>query len=276
MKKNICLSIFALIAGIVGASIRAFELSHAFEPDSGLQIPGEPVSLVMIAFAVAVLLLFAVAASLLRGKMKDDLKVFSDEKGAMSQMLVLASAILLFVAACVEYAFDRGGLPATRVIQILLAVFAAFSLMVRVWKPGRAYAFFALVPIFWCCYWLILVYRDRSIDPVVADYIYELFAVVASALFFYRTASYDFGIRNFRMTAFFGFSAIFLCTMTACGPILAKLLYDTAIANSETLLYFAACALYSVGGTIWFLKAEHRDFTARRMNTPRTATQRTE
>ena len=65
----------------------------------------------------------------------------------------------------------------------------------------------------------ILIYRDRSIDPVVEYYIYELFAVVTGMIFFYRLAGYEFGSRKPRLSVFFGIIAVYLGFVTALGPL---------------------------------------------------------
>jgi asparagine N-glycosylation enzyme membrane subunit Stt3 len=154
MRKHVLFPFFALIMGIAGAFIRASELSRAFEPGTGLQIPGETASSAMQLFSAAAIVIFAVFAALQRGRLKEGLRIFGGEKNTASQVLAAAAAIMLIAAACFEFAMDREGLPLSRLIQILLALFAAVSIIIRITKQGKEYAFFSLVPIFWCCFWL--------------------------------------------------------------------------------------------------------------------------
>jgi len=260
MHRHYLLPAFSLIAGLCGAFIRASELSRAFEPETGLQIPGESISLIISAFTAAVIIAFAIISVLFKGRLKDGLRVLPGDKSTSAKILVTASALMLIGAAVFDFSVNRGELPLSRIIMIMLAAFAAISILIRAVKPGKEYALFSLVPIFWCCFWLILIYRDRSVDPVVPDYIYELFAVVASALFFYGSAGYDFGSRKIRLNVLYGSAAVYLSTVTAVGPVAAKLLYSVDIVNTDVILYFAACTLYALGGMLWLLDPANRDF----------------
>lgn len=201
-KAHVYLPIFALITGICGAVIRAAELGHSFEPDTGLLIPGIYVG-VMRWVTISVVLISVLFSFFLKGKLQDGLHLLSGKDDAITKTFGVAGCFLLLGAAAYNYLGYRQVLRMSEIILLLLAAFAAVSLLIRISKPGRDYSIFSLVPVFWCCFWLILIYRDRSIDPVVEDYIYELFAVVATTLLFYGLAGYDFGSRNRRANVFF-------------------------------------------------------------------------
>ena len=255
-RAHVCLPIFALIMGICGAVIRAVELQHSFEPNAGLLISGINVQ-IMRWFTIAVILLSAVFAFLLKGKLEDGLHLLSGKDDTVTKTLCIVGCFLLLGAAANNYVGYRQVLRTSEIILLLLAAFAAVSLLIRIGKQGKEYNIFSLVPVFWCSFWLILIYRDRSIDPVVEDYIYELFAVVASTLFFYGLVGYDFGSRNRRLSVFFGLVAVYLCLVTALGPVLAAVLYDRTIVYANIILYYAACAIIALGGIHWLTK-DHR------------------
>lgn len=259
MHRRYLLPAFSLLSGLCGAAVRACELARAFEPETGFKIPGEPTSIIMSAFTVAAIIVFAVMSALTGGRLKEGLRTLPGDKSASAKVMVIASAFMLFGAAMFDLSFNGEGLPLSRIILVIFAIFSAASILVRIAKPGKGYSLFSLVPIFWCCYWLIIIYRERSVDPVVTDYAYELFAVVASALFFYGAAGYDFGIRKIRLNVFYASTAVYLSTVTLIGPVAAKLFYGGAIANADFLPYFAACILYALGGMLWFLDPANRD-----------------
>jgi hypothetical protein len=260
MQKHYLLPAFSVVSGLAGAVIRAMELGRAFDPGTGLPVRGGSVSFLMSLFSVAAMVAFAVFSMLFRGCMKEDLQYLSGENSTSTRVLMALSALTLAAAAVYDFAANAGQLPLSRIILILLAAFSALSIIVRALRPGREYAVFSLVPIFWCCFWLVLIYRVRSIDPVITDYVYELFAVVACALFFSKSAGYDFGSRKFRLNVFFMSAAVYLCMVTAAGPLSAKLLYGVQITAGYTLLYFVACCMNALGCMIWFLDPANRDF----------------
>ena len=252
-KAHVYLPIFALIMGVCGAVLRAVELVRSFEPDTGLLIPVFAVQ-AMRWFTIAVVLLSALFAFLTRGELRNGLHLLSGEEDATTKTLCVAGCFLLLAAAAYNYVGYRQVLRVSEIILLLFAAFSAVSLLIRVSKPGEEYRIFSLVPVFWCCFWLVLIYRDRSINPVVEDYIYELFAVVAITLFFYGLIGYDFGSRKRRASVFFGLVAIYLCVVTSFGPIIAAVIYKRTIVYANVIMYYAACAVIAMGGVHWLIK----------------------
>lgn len=261
MQKRECiyLPVFAVLTGVCGAVFRAVELHRAFDMSTGLMTPGDRSVLIMRLFTVVVIILSAILSALLKGKLADGLHLLSGDDNTASKTFSIAGSFLLIIAAAYDYMKGRQMLLTSELVLLLLAVFAAISLIVRITKPGKDYAFFSIVPVFWCCFWLILMYRDRSIDPVIEYYIYELFAVVTGTLFFYRLAGYEFGSRKSRLSVFFGLITIYLCLVTALGPIIAKIIYDHPIDHDRSLLYFASCGLIALGGSCWLTKSTSRN-----------------
>lgn len=246
--------VFSVMMGICGAVFRAVELSRAFDAETGLMEPGDRSVLVMRLFTVAFIVFAAVLSALLRGKLSDGLHLLSGNDNTLSKTVSTAGSMLLIAAAAFDYVKGRQMLLTSELILMLLAVLSAISLIVRMAKPGKDYAFFSIVPVFWCCFWLILIYRDRSVDPVIEYYVYELFAVVFCTLFFYRLAGYEFGLRKPRLSVFYGTIAIYLSFVTFLGPVIAKVVYSLPVDHGRSLLYYAACGVISLGGLRWITK----------------------
>jgi hypothetical protein len=258
-RAYIYLPIFAVITGVCGAVIRAVELYRAFDTDTGLMAPGDMSVQVMRVFTVAVIIISAVLSALLKGRLADDLHLLSGEDNTVSKIISTAGCLMLIAAAAYDYMAGRSTLRVSEIVLLLLAVFSAISLIVRMIKPGKDYAFFSIVPVFWCSFWLILIYRDRSIDPVVEYYIYELFAVVTGMIFFYRLAGYEFGSRKPRLSVFFGIIAVYLGFVTALGSVIARVVFNLPIDHARGLLYYAASATVALGGLCWITKCVSRN-----------------
>jgi hypothetical protein len=154
-KAHVYLPIFALIMGVCGAVLRAVELVRSFEPDTGLLIPVFAVQ-AMRWFTIAVVLLSALFAFLTRGELRNGLHLLSGEEDATTKTLCVAGCFLLLAAAAYNYVGYRQVLRVSEIILLLFAAFSAVSLLIRVSKPGEEYRIFSLVPVFWCCFWLVL------------------------------------------------------------------------------------------------------------------------
>lgn len=212
MRKSVVLPILAFVGGAGGFLLRRWELASAFEPDTGLPIPGAPAAWALIALSVAML---AVFMGLCRGKHNPFPKGYDGAFAAKGNTLYISamvlSAALLLVSGVLElmglsqaYAtasMTQGINPmlstlpkALLAVLTLGCVFCVLSVGKNGYRGEGKGKFKAalLMPAYMACLWLISAYQTRAGDPVRQDYIYELLAIIAALLGFYFTAGFSF------------------------------------------------------------------------------------
>lgn len=107
------------------------------------------------------------------------------------------------------------------------------------------YSFTLLMPAYTCCVWLIAAYQVRAGDPVQLDYVYELFAIIASLLGLYFHAGFSFERGRVFWAGLFSLLGIYFCLTTLADQhdLATTLLYGFAIlyllSSTVTLLYNA-------------------------------------
>lgn len=211
MKKNILLPGAAIAAGAVGFALRKWELATAFEPDTGLAISGAPAAYVLAAWSalVVIALIF-----LCRGE-KESLpydQAFRAEGCSAYITASVLSGFLLLIGAGVEVmtypvliqtaraesgsGFSRLALvlPLLRILLCILGFLCVLLISANLYR-GRGKGKEHLPLLGLCvlfCVWLISDYQSRAVDPVVLDYVYEIFAICASLLGLYEMATYSF------------------------------------------------------------------------------------
>ena len=200
MRKDILLPGVAVAGGAAGFLLRRWELSTAFEPDTGLPVAGAPATWALIALTVVVA---AVLAVLCRGTHRVFPGGYDEAFGAPNNALYLtvlvAAAFLMAASGLLTFLlYLRHDVTAfSRVLLALMSLVSAACLFVvgknnyRMEGRGK-YSAALLLPSYTCCLWLISAYQARSADPVILDYVYQLFAVIAAVLGTYFTAGFAF------------------------------------------------------------------------------------
>ncbi len=81
------------------------------------------------------------------------------------------------------------------------------------------------------CMWLVVAYQARAADPVILDYVYELFAIIASLLGLYFTAGFSFERPKVRRASFFSLLGVYfsIVTLADSHDLASMLLYGFAI-----------------------------------------------
>lgn len=250
MLQVILLPLLAVLGGAGGFFLRRRELSAAFE-SSGLAIPWAPSTMVLIAWSV----LFALALALLCRGSKHELKQYDDAFSAAGNWAYLAvsavAAAFLLVASLfgLKAEFDSG---APRLLHLLFYGMCAVSFVAVLTiipgnfrAKGRQYSLALLLPAYTCCLWLVTFYQQRASDPVVLDYVYELFAIVCTLLGFYFAAAFSFGRGRIWLCSFFCLLSVYFSIVTLAdghGLSIRLLLLFSALyqlATVTTLLYHA-------------------------------------
>jgi hypothetical protein len=210
MHRFAFLPLLTTAAGLAGALIRRYELQHAFESDTGLALSGYPASVVLLLLSAAVILfvLFLSGGRSAIGALSYRDAFRTTEAGSFAA-IVLSSLFLFGSAASGAMLYLSG--TETRVSRLLLFAFTAISGACILVTGLRTYrdknteqsGILLLVPAFFACLWLVLVYQTNAADPVLLHYIYELLAVVFAVLGLYSIAGFGFGRGRVKRTAFY-------------------------------------------------------------------------
>lgn len=261
MRKALVLPAVAVAGGIGGFFLRRWELASAFEPGTGLPIPGAPATLALIGLSALVAVLFFV---LCRGKHNAFPKGYDQAFGAkgntlyisamvLAAFLLLASGVLLLMPDANQTAQQtaQGMNPVLsvlpRILQALLMLGSFFCVLALGKNNYRGegkgkFNFPLLMPAYMACMWLISAYQVRAGDPIRLDYIYELLAIIAALLGFYFMAGFSFGRGKVFLTSLFSLLGVYFSLVTL------------ADAHSlSTVLLYGFTILYLLSGVIALL-----------------------
>ena len=258
MRKEIVLPSLAVGGGIVGLLLRRWELATAFEADTGLVTPNMPSTWALILWSAVLAVVFLL---LCRGKHRPFHGGYDAAFAArgntvyvtamvLSGFLLLASAVLNYMGIPAAYqeavaaarAGNAQGTPLFNVLpRAILGLLSAISFFC-VLSTGRnnyrgegkgKFSFPLLAPAYMGCIWLIAAYQVRAGDPVRQDYIYELFAIIASLLGLYFTAGFSFERAKVFRSSLFSLLGVYfsLVTLADGHELYITLLYGFCILN---------------------------------------------
>ena len=266
MRKELILPVTAIVGGAIGFFLRRLELATAFEPDTGLPIEGMPVTWALIALSAAVaVVLLLLCLGVGKGFEGGYDQAFRARDAAPYMMGMTAGAFLTAAAGVLlllklprlyaEASLETSGFPMFSLVpMVLLAVLclcSAWSMLMlgknnyRGEEKGK-YSAWLLIPAYTCCMWLIVSYQEHSGDPIILDYVYQLFSVIAAVLGCYFLSGFGFGRSRPAAAAFFSAEAMYfaLVTLADAHEPAFLLLY------AGCFFYFAASAvalLYNLG-----------------------------
>ena len=156
------------------------------------------------------------------------------------------------------------GAPATLALIALSVAMAAVSFFCVMQTAQNSfkgldrgkYSFTLLMPAYTCCVWLIAAYQVRAGDPVQLDYVYELFAIIASLLGLYFHAGFSFERGRVFWAGLFSLLGIYFCLTPLADQhdLATTLLYGFAILS---LLSSTVTLLYNAGRPELLARAEN-------------------
>jgi uncharacterized membrane protein len=192
----------------------------AFEPETGLAIPGSFTSLVLILLCILTVCgLFIMTRGLRRYKAYPEFPSILRGRSVLSLLLSSIAGVLMLVGAFLIF-FSAGSdaFPALERILAILVLGTSLSLPAFVLKTGRKAdsltRFYALMPVITGCFWLIVSYKDSAPDPVIWAYAIEILAISFSVLGFFFVAGFPYGISKPLHAIFFCSTAVFFCIAT--------------------------------------------------------------
>ena len=245
----------ALILGIAGSLFRAKQLAFAFEADTGLLVSGngDTAALrILCAAGLVICIAFGLYDFLTRNS-------YPAASRAAGRLLFVAGGLVLVFSTLIEVIFS-GFSSVSRVIYLLFSAFAGFSVLIAAARGGDGdYAFFRIVPAFWSCFWLVLLYRDRSPIPTVDSYVYEIIPVLLATMMFYFAAGTDFARPRPHLVVFFCAALLFFGTVEALGQFICRIVHHMPTNNAEGTLYIVACVLCAVGAALGQSKEERTE-----------------
>lgn len=222
MRKNILPPVLALLGGGVGFALRRWQLATGFEGETGLAISGAPAAVAVAACSVLVAL--GLLALCWRGEktLAWETAFAAGRENTLAVTALILSAMLLLASGGVEivtrtvngvFTFEgstRFARTTAMVLSTLRIVLGIGALpCVFLWArtilrgEGGQECLSVLEPCILYCVWLISTYQDRSADPVVQDYLYEVLAIVSALLGLYFIAGHAFHNGKPRRAVFF-------------------------------------------------------------------------
>ena len=217
-----------LVLGAAAAYFRAASLVNEVNPITGL--PTAPAPCTAVFFALCII---AAAVCILASLWLCRSRAHSARKvSALPAAGCVCALILLIAAGQVLYGYMLSRTVADLIFGVLTLLCAAAvaltSLKGLSMRESAVYNTLAAIPTFWACYALILIFRQRVSDPIVADYFPLLAAFICILLFSYALCAYIFG-RNRRFTAAASATlGIFFCAGEVLSPLFAALIAPEA------------------------------------------------
>lgn len=213
-----------IILSVLGFFLRRSQLNTVF--DAIGVIPGSKMPLVWV--AIAAVILFAVLSFLLRGRKKyqalSSTRMLPMAGGVAAGLLMLVSGLII-------------GLSSTRTTTDLLIGLGSIltglcwvGTSVLRHKGARIHPVLFLVPVAFFIVELVCRFRFWTRDPVILDYCFDLFALIASMCAMLHLSSYCFDQGSRRATVFFAYCGIFFSAVAMAGAPMSELLGYLAVA----------------------------------------------
>ncbi|MGI6029139.1 MAG: hypothetical protein ACOX81_06995 [Candidatus Heteroscillospira sp.] len=203
-----------------GFAARWAQNMSIFDPETHLAAPWAASSIFLVLFSLAsaiglgILLLPVLSyglgeepAAAVRGSGE----LYKGLCAAIGAAVCLAGAVLMLQAGNELY-------PMLRKVLGALAILSGAGIISTGWSgkhdAGSSSAcFWSIVPVLFCCFWLIVSYKDHSANPVIWSYAVEIIAISAAAVALYLIAGFLFFRARLFPTCLMCAIGTFLCFM---------------------------------------------------------------
>ena len=230
---------FALpvVTGVCGALLRASQLRHAYDAETGILRSGELVTYGLVAVCVIASLIALLAAFLLKNGV--EIRSAKFRKSLFFSAIVASALILIYAAMTLYTLLDEFSAPT--LILGLISVYCAVAFIVLAKysfteRDDVAYSVFSAVPAFWACFMLILAFRDKISDPIIANYVPMIFSYLSILMFCYSIAAHILGKNKKHVAVFTCFFGIFFILMELLSPLFTGGLVEISAESIRYLL----------------------------------------
>lgn len=241
MRKNILPLALTFLGGGAGFALRRWQLATGFEGETGLAIPGAPAAMAVAGCSAVVVLGLLILCRRGEKTLSWETAFAAGRQNSLAVTAMVLGAMLLLASGGVEMVtrsingvftvegstrFARATALVLSTLRILLGIGAlpcVFLWARAVFRgEGGQECLSVLEPCVLYCVWLISTYQDRSADPVVQDYLYEVLAIVTALLGLYFIAGHAFNNGKPRRAVFFCLAGAYFSLVTlADGHMLA-------------------------------------------------------
>ncbi len=195
-KKTISFLLVGLVLGAFCSYARWAQILTCFDADTGFYSSGFHGKLVVILIVIGALVLSALIAGMPASHFAGNPY---GRKSACHLILACIAAVVTIIGG-VRLLGEAGShyrLAALLRVVALLGILAGVSypLLAREMRQKAASGFAALlslVPVIFCCIWIVTLYREHSADPVVWDFGIEVLAIAAATLAHFFAAGFAF------------------------------------------------------------------------------------
>ncbi len=217
------LIVMPIVTGVCGAIIRAAQLTAAFDAETGLLESNSPLTMALVAVSVIAVVMALISAFVLKNGVtlpKSDDGKFVTIPLTFAAMLILAySGVIIFGL--------RDRFDTAELVFALLSIYCAVALLAMgkyrmAERDSIAYCVFSAVPVFWACFLLIMTFRVKISDPIIADYAILIFGYICILLFAYALAAHLLGKNRFAVAVFSCFAGMYFIIVELLAPIIAS------------------------------------------------------
>jgi len=230
-----------MLAGIGGFYLRLSERLNVIDSLTGLPERNAATTVWLIVLSMVVMLfiiLFAIRVAAKHKALPGFESAFGTDPSAYPILFVIIG--LVWLVGTYLYLTSLLSNNAVTVIDVYFMIFSALSaasvafFAIEMYQDSRRNAPYALsiVPTVFMCFWLIFVYRQNASNPILISYIYQVLAIVASALSFYFTSGFLYRKPAPGRAIVTYYAAIYFCIITLADdhPIGIKLIFGALIA----------------------------------------------
>jgi len=232
---------FAIIAGVAGFNLRVSELMYVFNVTTGLPYRNAVTTVWLVSLTVLFLfciIVFAAKAAAKHMALPGFESAFGTDPFIYPLLFVLVG-ITWVIGTFMYFSFlnTHNSVTLNDIYYIAFSIIAAVSTVffaIEMYKDSRRNAAYVLsvIPTVFMCFWLIFLYMHNASNPVLLSYVYQCFAIVASALCFYFTSGFLYGKPAPGRAIVAYYSSVYFCFVSLADniPTGIKVVYCSIIA----------------------------------------------
>lgn len=213
---------FTAVVSAAGFLLRWLQDMQILDAETGLAIPGKPISYIVAGLILLLALGYgAVAVGLRRCCAPTEPEKALTGKTFLYTGLSVIPSILIGVCGVIMLirVWPSGQAVVWKLCgaSAIAAAFGGIMVARGVSRPENAGArrVGVTLMILFGCLWLIAEYKTAAVDPVLWRFGVEILAICAALMAFYQVAGYFFGEPSPGLSVFFCYIGAFLCIMSA-------------------------------------------------------------